>query len=53
MFFSKTLNQIKTEIGNESIKKLIADGWIVTAEYDNFDKGIDMDGYDLKREKQS
>jgi len=45
------LIDIKTELGNQILENLLADGWKKTREYSPvaFDKGMDFDSYVLKK----
>ena len=51
--FPDSLENIKTEIGNELIENLQKDGWKLGSQYNQFmfDKGIDYDFYVLKKDK--
>ena len=46
------LVDIKTETGNQILEDLLSEGWKKTREYSPvaFDKGIDFDSYELKKD---
>lgn len=48
------LEEVKTSVGYETVKMLTKRGWEITSEYseDMFDKGIDLDGFTLKKGKE-
>lgn len=46
----ETATGIDTNLWSELIKKLVANQWVVTCKYDNFDAGVDFDFLILKRD---
>ena len=45
------IENIETSLWNQIITELISNGWAISSEYDNFDKGIDFDAKTLRKGK--
>ena len=45
------IEKIETALWNQIINDLVSDGWTISSQYANFDKGIDFDSKTLRKGK--
>lgn len=45
------IENIETSLWNQIINDLVSDGWVISSQYDNFDKGIDFNSKTLRKGK--